>query len=377
MVLAQNKSNDHQIHARQIAFVAAFLLPVSKFLEVPSILARFTAGDLLFPALLHLLVQSLILLTILYAACQSEKTLGERLRDTFGKGAIIFYLLFALYFLYAAALPLLDMEKYVYAAFFDTAPTTFSFGAFFLVSAYVCTKGIKAIGRSADLCLFLFLLPFLALIVMSLTDADFSNLLPFFGEDLRQSKLAFTYTAPHFSDAVLLMPLIFNLRYQKGDGKKIMTGYGVGAIFTLLFLAVFYAVFSSLAPREHYAFSKIAQYFPALKIVGRIDLIFIYLLSIVLILYTCLPLQYSTLLLGKSLNLSKKTILSAILNVLLFLFALFFNRRYNLFYHFISRETFLIFFLIADMLPLFLLFLPKNSGKTAKNNRPIKESVDA
>ena len=106
MVLAQNKSNNHQIYARQIAFVAAFLLPGSKFLEVPSILARFAAGDLLFPALLHLLVQSLILLAILYAACQSEKTLGERLRDTFGKGAIVFYLLFAFYFLYAAALPL-------------------------------------------------------------------------------------------------------------------------------------------------------------------------------------------------------------------------------------------------------------------------------
>lgn len=377
MTFAQNKSDNQKIYARQIAFIAAFLLPASKFLEVPSILARFTAGDLLFPALLHFLLQSLVLLALLYAASQSEKTLGERLQSSLGKWSILFYVLFALYFLYAAALPLLDMEKYVYAAFFDTAPTTFSFGAFFLISAYVCTKSIKAIGRSADLCLFLFLLPFLALLVMSFTGADFSNLLPFFGEDLRQTRIAFTYTAPHFSDAVLLLPLIFNLRYQKGDGKKIMAGYGVGALFTLLFLAVFYAVFASLAPREHYAFSKIAQYFPALKIVGRIDLIFIYLLSIVLILYTCLPLQYSTLLITETLHVRKKTIVSAILNVLLFLFALFFNRRYNLFYHFISRETFLIFFLIADMLPLFLLLLPKNNKKSTQNKRQKKELSNA
>lgn len=377
MTLAQNKTDNQKIYARQIAFVAAFLLPASKFLEAPSILAHFTAGDLLFPALLHFLLQSLVLLALLYAASRSERSLGERLQASLGKWSIFFYALFALYFLYAAALPILDMEKYVYAAFFDTAPTTFSFGGFFIVSAYVCTKGIKGIGRSADLCLFLFLLPFLALLVMSLTSADFSNLLPFFGEDLRQSGLAFTRTAPHFSDAVLLLPLLLNLRYQKGDGKKIMTGYGVGALFTLLFLAVFYAVFASLAPREHYAFSKIAQYFPALKIVGRIDLIFIYLLSIVLILYTFLPLQYSALFLSKTLHVRKKTLLSAVLNVLLFLFALFFNRKYNLFYRFISRETFWIFFLIADMLPLFLLFLPKNNERQKKDERPKKELNNA
>ena len=156
-----------------------------------------------------------------------------------------------------------------------------------------------------------------------------------------------------------------------------MAGYGVGALFTLLFLAVFYAVFASLAPREHYAFSKIAQYFPALKTVGRIDLIFIYLLSIVLILYTCLPLQYSTRLIAETLRVRKTTFVSAILNFFFFLFTLFFNRRYNLFYRFISRETFFIFFLIADMLPLFLLFLPKNQKNSTKNKRLKKEQSHA
>ena len=346
-------------------------------MEVPSLLARYAKGDLLIPAFSHLFLQALLLFAILYVCAQSKQTLAERLHFSLGKGAIFFYALFALYFLFASLLPILDLEKFVYAAFFDTAPTTFSFGAFFIVSAYVCTKQINAIGRSGDLCLFLFLLPFLALLMMAIPSADFSNLLPFFNENSRQNLLAFSYSAPHFSDTALLLPLLLNFRYQKGDGKKIMTGYGVGAVFTLLFLAVFYAVFGTLASREHYAFSKIAQYFPALKVVGRIDLIFIYLLSVVLILYTCLPLQYTTNLLSSTLHTEKRTLLSAILNISLFLFALFFNRRYNLFYKIISRETFFVFFLIADMLPLFLLFLPKSKEKVTKNKRKIKESVDA
>ncbi len=373
MISSSNKSATQSIHARQIAFICAFLLPVSKFLEVPSLLAKYAKGDLLIPAFMHLLLQGLLLLALLYVCAQSKQTLAERLQFSLGKWAIFFYAVFTVFFLFAALLPILDLEKFVYAAFFDTAPTTFSFGAFFIVCAYVCTKKINAIGRSGDLCLFLFLLPFLALLFMAIPSADFSNLLPFFGTSFRQNTLAFSYSAPHFSDTVLLLPLLFHLRYQKGDSKKIMAGYGVGAAFTLLFLAVFYAVFGTLAPREHYAFSKIAQYFPALKVVGRIDLIFIYLLSVVLIFYTCLPVQYATNLLSATFHTEKRTLLSAILNISLFLFALFFNRHYNLFYKIISRETFFIFFLVADMLPLFLILLPSLTKKPPKNPRKTKE----
>ena len=56
------------VYSRQIAFVAAFLLPTAKFLEIPRILAKYTMGDLLLPALLHALSQLLLLLAVLYAA---------------------------------------------------------------------------------------------------------------------------------------------------------------------------------------------------------------------------------------------------------------------------------------------------------------------
>lgn len=160
------------IVGRQIAFFAAFLLPVYKLLELPSILARFLEGDLLLPALLHFLVQTGLLIALLYAASRSQKPLFLRLEESLGKWASLFYALYALYFLFAAILPLLDLEKFVYAAFYDTAPTLFSFAFFFLLSGFICTKGVKSIGRSSDLCLFLFPLPLLVLLLMSLGEAD-------------------------------------------------------------------------------------------------------------------------------------------------------------------------------------------------------------
>lgn len=353
----------NQVCGRQIAFAAAFLLPSAKLLEAPSILATYAAGDLLLPALLHFLLQFGVLSVIIFAASKSEKTLFERLNERLGQWAILFYVLYAVYFLFAGVLPLLDMEKFTYAAFFDTSPTVFAFVSFFVFSAFLCAKGLKTLGRAADLCLFLFLIPFLALIGMSLFAADFSHLLPLFGRKLGDTMYAFNRTTPHFSDAILLLPLIGNLRYKKGDSVKILSGYTASAVGTILFLATFYSIYSSIAPREHYAFSKIAEYFPALDVIGRVDLLFVYMLTIVLLIFTAMPLQYTTQLLCHSFHIKSGVLVSAILNIGALIFLLFANRQYNTVYTIISGKLPFVFWLIADMVPLFLLFLPKTKGE--------------
>ncbi len=368
-MLTKNK----QIYARQIAFCAAFILPMGKFLEVPSILSRYAKGDILLPALLQFLLQALLLLGVLYACSKSKKSLLERLQDKLGRGIIALYILYAVYFIFAALLPLLDLEKFVYAAFFDTAPTTFSFGVFFILLAFLCTKGIKSLGRFGDLCLFLFLLPFFALLGMSFFEADLSHLLPFFGTESHGISQAFIRSTPQFSDVILLLPLIANLRYEEGDGVKITLGYFGGALITILFFAVFFGVFSTLAPREHYAFLKIAQYFPALDVIGRIDLIFIYLLSVVLLLYTALPLVYTVELISLATKTNRRALYAAILSLALFILLLFINRYYNDLYAFIGGKLFPIFWIIADILPLFCLLLrgdaPQKEAPYARHAR--------
>ncbi len=361
-------NKNQSVYARQIAFCAAFILPVGKFLETPALLAAYAKGDILFPAILQFLVQALVLLGVLFAASRSEKSLLERLQERLGRGMIVLYVLYGLYFILYALLPLLDLEKFVYAAFFDTAPTTFSFGVFFLLLAFVCTKGLKAFGRCADLCLFLFLIPFLALVGMACFETDLTRLLPFFGTDLSGISQAFRRSTPHFSDVALLLPLVVNLQYKEGDGVKITLGYFAGALMTLLFFTVFFGIFSSLAPREHYAFLKLAQYFPALDVIGRVDLIFVYLLSTVLLFYTCLPLLYATEFSARIFKTERKTLFSAILSVGLFIAILLCNRYYNSFYRFISGKLYPVFWFVAYLLPLFLLFLPKKEERVKEEN---------
>ena len=84
-----------------------------------------------------------------------------------------------------------------------------------------------------------------------------------------------------------------------------------------------------------------------------------YALTVVLLFYTCFLLQYATSFFCRGIGTQKKLIPSAVLNFGLFLFVLFFNRRYNALYALISGKLFWIFWLVAAMLPLFFL-LPKN-----------------
>ena len=138
-----------------------------------------------------------------------------------------------------------------------------------------------------------------------------------------------------------------------------MGGYALGGAFTLLFLAVFYGVYASIAPKQHYAFAKIAQYFPFLTTAPRIDLLLVYALCIVLFFYTCLPLFYSCNCVAKIFSTRAKTLISASVCFLAFLFVLFFNRKYDAVYAIFTQKLTLPFVLFADFLPLFLLFFIK------------------
>lgn len=352
--------------ARQIALFCACVLPAYKLVELPSLLADFAKGGLLLPALLQFLLQFAVLGAVLYVVCNGEGTLLSRLEQRLGKRLFIVYALYAPFFLLFTLLPILDLEKFTYAVFYDTAPTTFTFGVFFLLCAFIGCQTLTTVGRFGDVALFLFPVSFIALIIMAFPACDLSALLPVAGVGGQTLLHSVKYTALPFSDVVILLPLIAVLDYKKGDGTKICIGYGVGALFTLLFLAVFYGIFSTTAWREHYAFTKIAQYFPALKVVGRLDLVFIYLICSVLFFYACLPVLYAVRCVKGVFPNCSSALLSGGISLGLFLFTLFCNKYYDGIYRFFGNTLYPVFWVFGILLPFILLFF-KGGKKREKN----------
>lgn len=354
------------ISARQIALFCACVLPAYKLVELPSLLSDFAKGGLLLPALLQFVLQFAVLGAVLYVIGSGKETLLSRLEKRLGKKLYIAYALYAPFFILFALLPILDLEKFTYAVFYDTAPTTFTFGVFFLLCAFIGCQTLKTVGRFGDVALFLFPISFFALIVMAFPACNFSALLPVTGVGGQTLLHTLKYTALPFTDVALLLPLLASLQYKKGDAKKICAGYGVGAFFTLLFLAVFYGTFSTTAWREHYAFTKIAQYFPALKVLGRLDLLFIYLICSVLFFYTSLPVLYAVRCVKGIFPRCSSAILSGGIAFALFLFALFCNKYYDGVYRFFGNALYPVFWVFGLLLPLALLLL--QGDKTREKN---------
>lgn len=375
---ALTEQGENGIGCRQLCFLCAFVLPVTKLLETPSLLAYFSKGDLLLPAFLHYLLQSACLILLLFACARNKKPLLRSL-DERSKGlAIATYALLCAYLVFGNLFMLLDMDRFVNTAFFDTAPAASAFLLFFFLSAFICTKGERAIGRSADLCAPIFLIAFFALIFMASGECDLSELFPLFGTNPKDNLKGFYHSFVHFSDLPLLFLLVCGRTWKKRECKKVALSYVGGGAFVFVFLAVFYGVFGALAPRAAYAFDKIARYFSALDVVGRIDLLLVYLVSIVLLYATALPLQLSNVAFCRAFALlqtneekrEKANVCYAIaLNAAAAAFTFFCAKAHNAFYSIVTARLFFVFPTFSVGLPLFAVALTANRTRKKEKTR--------
>jgi hypothetical protein len=212
----------------------------------------------------------------------------------------------------------------------------------------------------------LFLVSYVGLMILSVAETDFSDLLPIFSDKsgvLKGIPLSFNY----FSDAALFLPLLGSYRYKQGDGKKIMLSYALGGAFVLFFLAVFYGIFGVISPAQKNAFMQTAKYFSALPVIGRFDLLLGYLMTIVLLFAACVPIQLSVSCLAEVFQTERKPLLSIVINVPLLLFTCLCSRYYSKIEFFIERRLFFIFPLFHLLLPLLALLLLLKQSKKGKS----------
>lgn len=180
---------------------------------------------------------------------KTDKTLFELVENTFGNvGARIVYGLFAVFFIVAAALPIMEQKSFVLTVFYENVPSFISFAPFFALSLFASIKGIKSIGRMADVLMPIFVVSFAAIIVFSLPEAEFGELLPVLSATPPSKLFHSSYTSlSWYTDCVFLLFFMGHYRYEKGSTLKVMISYGVGAVLTLVFLAVF-TPFSAASP---------------------------------------------------------------------------------------------------------------------------------
>ena len=161
-----------------------------------------------------------------------------------------------------------------------------------------------------------------------------------------------------FSGAAYMLFFLGNFRYEKKSAVKILSAYGIGAAIVLFFLAVFYGIFSDIAILQQNALAHISKYATAFTSLGRIDLLFVFALSLVLLFALCIPLQLSTHCAAEAFS-CKPAFPAFVINALLLLFILFFNQAYLEIQTVMTQKLWYVFAFFALLLPVLALLLRK------------------
>lgn len=318
-----------KISVRQICFVLMFYTAVSKFLQYPTMLAAYSGRDLLFSALVSFAVEGAVIWSIAFLSSKTDKTFFGLLSDSLGEvAARVVYGFFAAFFLFVTVLPLFEQKLFVNAVFYDTSPSIWVFLPVFMFLVYSGSKGFTNIGRCAEVCMPIFILMTLALYAMSFGEADFSNLLPVLKTPLPAVLGGSLKSSYYFAEPAGLLMFMGHYKYKKGDAAKITLSYAVGAAVVITFLSLFYGIYAGIASSRQFAITKTALYFSATEMVGRIDLLALYILEVVMLFALVLNIQLAVHCIVKCTGFDCPEIISLSANAVLLAVAIIFNHSY-------------------------------------------------
>ncbi|MBQ7339587.1 MAG: GerAB/ArcD/ProY family transporter [Clostridia bacterium] len=365
--MIENINHNKQLKTRQICLFFIAFTPLTKLFSMPSVLALLSSHDLWISALINVVIDLITLFFLISVAKRTDKTYFEMLKDFFGNvGAKIICTLYVVFFLLKSIVPITEQKNYLEATLYLSMPSFLYFFGFFIVAFYLATKKMRVLGRLSDVLFSFTLSGFLTLIFLSLNNVDFTSVLPIGAMGFKNIFAGSYHTFSWFGDAVYMVFFLGNFIKTKRFGIKIVASYLVNAVMVLLFLIVFYGIFTSIAFRQRFALTEIAKYTTVISNTGRIDYLAIISLLFPCIISTALPLFLACKILEQVFNIKNKFISPLIIIGLTFLFVWIFEEYYYSIKGFILNILSFILLVFSNIFPLIFIFT-KNKEKYEKN----------
>ncbi len=298
-----------ELKTRQICLFYIAFIPLSKVFIMPSMLAKSAGEDMWISATINLIIDLLTLFFIVLCMKNTRKDFFTLIFDTFGRvGGKILLCFFFFYFMLKGLVPISEQKDYVELTLYTLTPRVFYFLPFFVVALYFCTKNLRAIGRAADVLWIMTAIGFILLFSLSIPNSDFSAILPVGAQGINKilngSKTTFTW----FGDSAYCLFFIGEFVFSKRDGIKILGAQIISGIVVLIFLIIFYAVFTSIAPRQRFALTEISKYSTVINNIGRFDYLGIMLLLFSNLFALTLPAFFASRILNRIFNIKRRWI---------------------------------------------------------------------
>lgn len=342
-----------KISVRQICFILMAYGASTKLLMYPSLASREVGNALIFSALINIALQAIIIWAVSFLSSRTDKTFFQLLEDTFGTvTAKVVYALFALYFVFSAIVPLSEQQLLVYDSFYDTIPSTYVFLPIFIFTVYAGVKSFTNVGRCADICFPVFLFTVIAFLVMSVGEADFTNLLPLMDTPVKKFAEYTVGSVFRFSESAFLLMFIGHYKYKKGDSAKLTLSYIAGGLFVVAILGTYFALYSSLAHTRLFAISNICVFFPIVTFIGRVDLFEVYMFDLAVVFALVLNIQMSVHCLCHTFGEKFRGLYSLCVNAVLITLIFIFNGKFAGLHSVAAQWFWIPVFVFAYLIPL-------------------------
>lgn len=354
------------LKSRQVALFFISFMPVIKLFELPGLLAKYSGEDMWVSATLSLFLDMFTLLLILYACKNTDRDFYSLLEINFGK--VIAKIIMAFYFLtfiLKAILPINEQREFVELTLYETLPNPLNFFPFFAVALFLCIKKIRVLGRCADITWAVTSFGIILLIVLSIGSSDLASILPIGARGITSSLNAVYKTSNWFGDAVYMLFFMGKIKKDKRATIKIVLSYLIASVAIIIFMIVFYGIFTSIALRQPFALTKISKYATAVNNTGRFDYIGIMLIVFSQIFAISLPLYFATFCLNKICGFKNKIIPALISVGILFIITAFLHQYFKSIEGFIINYGGIFYILFCNILPALSPLLTIKEKKNA------------
>lgn len=324
------RKNDIKIS--QICALFLTLLPLGKIISAPSYFAQLCNEKLWQPVIILFLVDILFIFYIFFIIKKAQnKTFFAILSDNYSEFfAKTVYFIYAIFFLIKAFLPLIEHKSLIENSFYESLPSPPVFYPLFAVTVYISLKGLKTLGRAAQIGTVITWTGLGITLYLSATTGDWQALLPIFYGTTKSTAICSLNGILWFNDAIYLLFFMGHFDTQKHGLLKLIISYAVPSVAIILFFCCFYSIFTSVAATQKLAINTISIFSVALENVGRFDYLAVFLLAATNVLSVAFPILLSTKCLERALGTKKALIPSLIVNSILAAATIAFSQKYDL-----------------------------------------------
>ena len=269
---------NNKIKTEQVAMMLMLIVPVGKYLSLPSVLAKGAGRDYWISIILVFVVDFICFLAFMWALKLNTERLS--IKDIFDRtigqaaGKILFAIMFIYIYLRAAVIMESCLE--LFSVTFAIKTNWFAFIIpIAALSMFMARKDMNNFARLSEMLFVIIYLSFGMMLFLSSRNANFTNIKPILDDGFQpvlETALKNTFWFSDFSFMAFIM------RDYKPEKKYALTlsGAYIAAMAVTVFMNILYiALFDQLAVQSQSVLSKVSQFSVKLTTSGRVDWLFV------------------------------------------------------------------------------------------------------